>query len=149
MTSQPSISIVISYRQRKPNNINGNRKKIFRFIVAFITLVLDISEKGWHSPICLFFCCCLFVCFFPFKDICKNIKNDDDDNNNNNNNNNNNSNNNSNGDDDDDDDDDKKDHKKDGDNDNDNDNDTNKSNSNNNAADDNNDNDNVNMHVSI
>ena len=147
MTSQPSISIVISYRQRKPNNINGNRKKIFRFIVAFITLVLDISEKGWHSPICLFFCCCLFVCFFPFKDICKNIKNDDDDNNNNNNNNN--SNNNSNGDDDDDDDDDKKDDKKDGDNDNDNDNDTNKSNSNNNAADDNNDNDNVNMHVSI
>ena len=90
MTSQPSISIVISYRQRKPNNINGNRKKIFRFIVAFITLVLDICEKGWHSPICLFFCCCLFVCFFfPFKDICKNIKNDDVDNNNNNNNNNN------------------------------------------------------------
>ena len=65
MTSQPLISIVISYRQRKPNNINGNRKKIFRFIVAFITLVLDISEKGWHSPICLFF----FVFFFFFSKI--------------------------------------------------------------------------------
>ena len=63
MTSQPLISIVISTDKENQIINNGNRKKISRFIVAFITLVLDISEKGWHSPICLllFF---LFVCFF-------------------------------------------------------------------------------------